>query len=144
MEVIRAIRISAVKWMCPRQQIAALLLWRLGESVTVLESDRGRSRLARWRTADRSGVDAAGQSATQVAGDVEICLPWRLVDVARRRSASSRRLQVRVDVDFFRKKLANEKFVANAPPRCWKRPASCLKPRRSWPIWSGAWRSWRG
>jgi valyl-tRNA synthetase len=58
------------------------------------------------------------QAATQVASDVEICLPLAgLIDVAEERKRLDKEIaKVRTDVEFFRKKLTNEKFIANAPP----------------------------
>ena len=57
------------------------------------------------------------QSATQVAGDVEISLPLAgLVDVAEEEKRLQKEIaKVQKDVDLFTKKLSNEKFVANAP-----------------------------
>jgi valyl-tRNA synthetase len=57
------------------------------------------------------------QAATQVAGDIEICLPLAgLVDVAEEEKRLAKEIdKVRTDVEFFLTKLSNEKFVSNAP-----------------------------
>ncbi|NOQ51904.1 MAG: valine--tRNA ligase, partial [Desulfuromonadaceae bacterium] len=59
------------------------------------------------------------QASTQVAGDVEVLLPLAgLIDVEEEQARLQKEInKVQKDVDFFNKKLSNEKFVANAPPQ---------------------------
>ncbi|TLM68870.1 MAG: valine--tRNA ligase [Deltaproteobacteria bacterium] len=120
MEVIRAIRnIRGEMDVPPGKQISALLLCGSPESVAILEAAQGAVR-ALARVSDlQIGQNLArpAQAATQVAGDVEICLPLAgLVDIAEEEQRLGKEIaKVRTDVEFFRKKLANEKFVANAP-----------------------------
>jgi valyl-tRNA synthetase len=120
MEVIRAIRnIRGEMDVPPGKQIAALLLCGSDESVAILASAQGAIKtLARVGELQigRNLVRPA-QAAPQVAGDVEICLPLAgLVDIAEEEQRLGKEIaKVRTDVEFFRKKLSNEKFVANAP-----------------------------
>ena len=120
MEVIRAIRnIRGEMDVPPGKQISALLLCGSDESVAILDGAQGAIRaLARVNELQigRELVRPA-QAATQVAGDVEICLPLAgLVDIAEEEQRLAKEIaKVRTDVEFFRKKLSNEKFVANAP-----------------------------
>jgi valyl-tRNA synthetase len=120
MDVIRAIRnIRGEMDVPPGRQIAALLLCGSGESVAILGNAQGAiNALARVGEL-QIGQELArpAQAATQVAGDVEICLPLAgLVDIAEEEKRLSKEIaKVRTDVEFFRKKLSNEKFVANAP-----------------------------
>jgi valyl-tRNA synthetase len=53
-----------------------------------------------------------------MAGEVEIFLPLAgLVDIEEEEKRLGKEIaKVQKDVDFFTKKLGNEKFVANAPP----------------------------
>jgi valyl-tRNA synthetase len=103
----------------PGKQIAALLLCGSSESVAILDDAKGALRaLARVNELQIGReLTRPAQAATQVAGDVEICLPLAgLVDVAEERQRLAKEIaKVRTDVEFFRKKLSNEKFVANAP-----------------------------
>jgi valyl-tRNA synthetase len=120
MEVVRAIRtIRGEMDVPPGRQIAALLLCSSGGSVAVLERARGAiCALARVNELQiGQDLQRPAQAATQVAGDVEICLPLAgLVDVAEEEKRLAKEIaKVRTDVEFFCKKLGNEKFVANAP-----------------------------
>jgi valyl-tRNA synthetase len=120
MEVIRAIRnVRGEMDVPPGKQIAALLLCGSDASVAILDGAKGAVKtLARVGELQigRELVRPA-QAATQVAGDVEICLPLAgLVDIAEEEQRLGKEIaKVRTDVEFFRKKLSNEKFVANAP-----------------------------
>ena len=120
MEVIRAIRnIRGEMDVPPGRQITACLLCGSAESAAILAGAGGAIR-ALARVGDlQVGRDLArpAQAATQVAGDVEICLPLAgLVDIAEEEKRLDKEIaKVRADVEFFRKKLGNEKFVANAP-----------------------------
>ena len=64
-------------------------------------------------------VERPKQVSTQVAGDVEVLIPLAgLINVAEEEARLSKEIEkIQKDVDFFNKKLANEKFVANAPPQ---------------------------
>jgi len=104
------------------------------------KSDKSRSILEEGAAAIRvlgkvgqlvigQGLERSEQSATQVAGDVEISLPLAgLVDVAE----EEKRLQKEIakgqkDIDLFTKKLSNEKFVANAPDHVLEKDRGKLK-----------------
>jgi valyl-tRNA synthetase len=65
------------------------------------------------------GIDHPEQAATQVTGDVEILLPLAgLVNVEEEEKRLEKEIaKAQKDVDFFVKKLSNEKFTANAPPQ---------------------------
>lgn len=65
------------------------------------------------------GVDKPKQASTQVAGDVEVLIPLAgLINVAEEEARLLKEMaKVQKDVDFFNKKLSNEKFVANAPEK---------------------------
>jgi valyl-tRNA synthetase len=120
MDVIRAIRnIRGEMDVPPGRQIAALLLCGSAESVAILAGAQGAIKaLARVGELQiGQALTRPAQTATQVAGDVEICLPLAgLVDVAEEEKRLGKEItKVRTDVEFFRKKLSNEKFVANAP-----------------------------
>lgn len=64
-------------------------------------------------------VDRPKGAATQVAGQIEVLIPLAgLIDLDEEEKRLSKEIaKVRKDVDFFTKKLSNEKFVANAPPQ---------------------------
>jgi valyl-tRNA synthetase len=120
MDVIRAIRnIRGEMDVPPGKQIAALLLCGSPESVKILDGAQGAlkalARVGELQIGQQ--LTRPAQAATQVAGDVEICLPLAgLVDVAEEEQRLGKEIaKVRTDVEFFRKKLSNEKFVANAP-----------------------------
>jgi valyl-tRNA synthetase len=121
MEVIRAIRnIRGEMDVPPGRQIAALLLCGSSESAATLNGAQGAIRALARVSELQVGqhLSPPAQAATQVAGDVEICLPLAgLIDVAEEQKRLGKEIaKVRTDVEFFRRKLANEKFVANAPP----------------------------
>lgn len=56
--------------------------------------------------------------ATQVAGNVEVLIPLSgLIDLEEEATRLKREIEkIQKDVDFFTRKLGNEKFVQNAPP----------------------------
>ena len=120
MAVIRAIRnIRGEMDVPPAKQITAVLDCKSEETVAVLVE--GESYV---RTLARVGeltygvaVDRPGQAATQVAGDVEVLLPLTgLINIEEEEKRLTKEIaKVQKDVDFFCKKLSNEKFVANAP-----------------------------
>jgi valyl-tRNA synthetase len=120
MEVIRAIRnIRGEMDVPPGRQVDALLLCGSRASAANLADASGAIR-ALARVGDlQVGQELVrpGQAATQVAGDVEICLPLAgLVDLAEEEQRLGKEIaKIRSDVEFFRTKLSNQKFVANAP-----------------------------
>ncbi|MGK2907854.1 MAG: valine--tRNA ligase [Desulfuromonadales bacterium] len=120
MEVIRAIRnIRGEMDVPPGKQIAALLDCKSDKAQNILEQGaaaiRVLGRVGELKIGQR--LDHPEQSATQVAGDVEISLPLAgLVDVAEEEKRLQKEIaKVQIDVNLFTKKLSNEKFVANAP-----------------------------
>ncbi|HKL27399.1 MAG TPA: class I tRNA ligase family protein, partial [Desulfuromonadales bacterium] len=122
MDVIRAIRnVRGEMNVPPSRQVAVLLECKSGESLKVLRDGepaiRALGRVGEL-TIERE-IERPGQTATQVVGDVEILLPLAgLVDIAEEVKRLEKEIaKVRKDVDFFTKKLSNEKFVANAPPQ---------------------------
>jgi valyl-tRNA synthetase len=64
------------------------------------------------------GVARPEKAATQVAGDVEILLPLAgLIDIDAEVARLTKEIaKVEKDAELFEKKLANEAFVAKAPP----------------------------
>jgi len=120
MDVIRAIRnVRGEMDVPPGRQITALLLCGSSESAAVLGRAQGAIRALARVSELQIGQHLVrpAQAATQVAGDVEICLPLAgLVDIAEEEKRLAKEIaRVRTDVEFFRKKLGNEKFVARAP-----------------------------
>jgi valyl-tRNA synthetase len=120
MEVIRAIRnIRGEMDVPPGRQVAALLNCKTGRSQEILEEGSAAIRVLGKVGELTIGQSLAPpeQSATQVAGDVEISLPLAgLVDVAEEEKRLQKEIaKVQKDIDLFAKKLSNEKFVANAP-----------------------------
>ncbi|BCA80272.1 valine--tRNA ligase [Desulfuromonas sp. AOP6] len=121
MDVVKAIRnIRGEMDVPPSKQIAAVLDCKGEEAVTVMTAGEGYIR-ALARVGELSygvGVERPNQAATQVAGDVEILLPLAgLVNIDEEEKRLGKEIaKVQKDVEFFAKKLSNEKFVANAPP----------------------------
>ncbi|MBE0575723.1 MAG: valine--tRNA ligase [Desulfuromonadales bacterium] len=132
MEVIRAIRnIRGEMDVPPGKQITALLDCKSDKAQKILEEGAAAIRVLGkvGKLVIGQVLDRAEQSATQVAGDVEISLPLAgLVDVAE----EEKRLQKEIakgqkDVDLFTRKLSNEKFVANAPEHVLEKDRGKLK-----------------
>lgn len=132
MEVIRAIRnIRGEMDVPPGKQITALLDCKSDKAQNILEQGAAAIRVLGkvGQLTIGQGLDRSQQSATQVAGDVEISLPLAgLVDVAE----EEKRLQKEIakgqkDVDLFSKKLSNEQFVANAPEHVLEKDRGKLK-----------------
>ncbi len=122
MEVVRAIRnVRGELDVAPGRKIAVILDCRDSESAATLEAGKGYIRsLARVEDLTIGvGVERPGQSATQVAGDVEVLVPLTgLIDLTEEKERLKKEIaKVQKDLDFFTKKLANEKFVANAPAK---------------------------
>ena len=121
MDVVKAIRnIRGEMDVPPSKQIAAVLDCKGEEAEAVMAAGEGYIRaLARVGELSRGvGIERPAQAATQVAGDVEILLPLAgLVNVEEEEKRLGKEIaKVQKDVEFFAKKLSNEKFVANAPP----------------------------
>jgi len=121
MEVVRAIRnIRGEMDVSPGRKIPVSLDCR-SEAAAAVVREGGPYIRALARVSDLTagvGISRPEKAATQVAGEMEVLIPMAgLIDV----DAEEQRLQkeiakVEKDVTFFTKKLANEKFVANAPP----------------------------
>jgi valyl-tRNA synthetase len=132
MEVIRAIRnIRGEMDVPPGKLITALLDCKSDKDQNILEEGASAIRVL-GRVGELTigqGLNRSEQSATQVAGDVEISLPLAgLVDVAE----EEKRLQKEIakgqkDIDLFTRKLSNEKFVANAPEHVLEKDRGKLK-----------------
>ncbi|MBE0599427.1 MAG: valine--tRNA ligase [Desulfuromonadales bacterium] len=121
MEVIRGLRnIRGEMDINPGKQIPALLDCKSGDALAVMRTgERYIRALARVETLTYGvGIERPAKAATQVAGEVEILVPLAgLIDL----EAEEQRLLKEIarldkDVAMFEKKLANEAFVAKAPP----------------------------
>ncbi|ORJ60529.1 valine--tRNA ligase [Geothermobacter hydrogeniphilus] len=122
MEVIKAIRnIRGEMDVAPGRLVNAVLDCRDQAAADVVAE--GESYIRSLAKVDelRYGVqvERPAQAATQVAGNIEILLPLAgLIDVAEEEKRLGKEIaKVQKDVDFFTKKLSNEKFVTNAPPQ---------------------------
>ncbi len=132
MDVVRAIRnVRGEMDVSPGRKIAAVLECKSVHDVEILEQGRAAiCNLARVESlVVGTDVDRPAQSATQVVGDVEIFLPLAgLVDlVEEERRLEKEIAKVRKDVEMFTRKLANEKFVANAPAEVLAKDRAKLK-----------------
>jgi len=121
MDVIRAIRnIRGEMDVPPSKSVSAVFDCRSAAAEAVVREGEGYiTTLARVAELTVGvGVEHPAQAATQVAGEVEIFLPLAgLVDVEEEEKRLGKEIaKAQKDVDFFNKKLSNEKFVANAPP----------------------------
>jgi len=120
MDVVRAIRnVRGEMDVPPGKQITAVLDCKSSTMVAVLEAGATAIRQL-GKVGDLTigvGVNRPEQAATQVVGEIEILLPLAgLVDVVEEEKRLEKELgKVQKDVELFTKKLANEKFVANAP-----------------------------
>ncbi|MCF6178854.1 MAG: class I tRNA ligase family protein, partial [Geopsychrobacter sp.] len=120
MEVVRAIRnIRGELDVAPGRKITVSLDCQSSESAAAVTEGEGYIRsLARVETLNAGvGIERPGQVATQVAGDVEVLIPLAgVIDLAEEETRLGKEIaKVQKDVDFFTRKLSNEKFVANAP-----------------------------
>jgi valyl-tRNA synthetase len=120
MDVIRCIRnVRGEMDVAPSKKIKAVFDCKNEAIKSVLSS--GEGYIATLARVDELmigvGVDRPDQAATQVTGDVEILLPLAgLVNVEEEEKRLGKEIaKVQKDVDFFVKKLSNEKFTANAP-----------------------------
>ncbi|AJF07012.1 valine--tRNA ligase [Geoalkalibacter subterraneus] len=121
MEVIRAIRnIRGEMDVAPSRRITAVLdIRNEGDAQVVREGqDYIRSLAGLEDLQFGVGIERPEKAATQVAGEIEVLLPMAgLIDVEEEEKRLAKEIaKVQKDVDFFTKKLSNEKFVANAPP----------------------------
>ncbi|NOY13856.1 MAG: class I tRNA ligase family protein, partial [Deltaproteobacteria bacterium] len=122
MEVIRAIRnIRGELDVPPGRKIAVAFDCKSERSVAAIHAGQGYIKsLARVEQLQAAvGLEHPKQASTQVAGDVEVLIPLAgLINVAEEAARLQKEVaKVQKDVDFFKKKLSNEKFVANAPPQ---------------------------
>jgi valyl-tRNA synthetase len=132
MDVIRAIRnVRGEMDVSPGRQVTALLDCKSAEACEILEEGAAAIRVLGkvGELTIGQAIDRPEQSATQVAGDVEISLPLAgLVDVAEEEKRLQKEIaKVQKDVDLFTRKLANEKFVANAPAHVLEKDRGKLK-----------------
>ncbi len=132
MDVIRAIRnIRGEMDVPPGKQVTALLDCKTAEACKILEEGAAAIRVL-GKVGEMTigqNLDRPEQSATQVTGEVEISLPLAgLVDVAEEEKRLQKEIaKVQKDIDLFTKKLANEKFVANAPAHVLEKDRGKLK-----------------
>ena len=132
MDVIRAIRnIRGEMDVPPGKQVTALLDCKSEEACRILEEGAAAIRVL-GKVGEMiigQSLDRPEQSATQVAGEVEISLPLAgLVDIAEEEKRLQKEIsKVQKDVDLFTRKLANEKFVANAPAHVLEKDRGKLK-----------------
>ncbi|EAT15462.1 valine--tRNA ligase [Desulfuromonas acetoxidans] len=120
MEVVRSIRnIRGEMDVSPAKKISALLDCKNEASLAVMsDGEEYIKALARIEELTCGvALDQPAQVAKQVSGDVEILLPLAgLINVEEEEKRLTKEIaKVQKDVDMFSKKLANEKFVANAP-----------------------------
>jgi len=120
MAVIRAIRnVRGELDLPPGKRIRVVLDCKSRDSVLAIEAGQAYIKtLARVETLEFGiGIEHPQQASTQVAGDVEVLLPLAdLVNVEEETARLGKEIQKQEkDVEFFRRKLSNEKFVANAP-----------------------------
>ncbi len=121
MDVIRCIRnVRGEMDVTPSKKIKAVFDCKTEEVRTILCLGEGYiATLARVDDLQIGvGIEHPAQAATQVTGDVEILLPLAgLVNVEEEEKRLEKEIaKSQKDVDFFLKKLSNEKFTANAPP----------------------------
>jgi valyl-tRNA synthetase len=122
MDVVRAIRnVRGELDVPPGKKIKVVLDCKSAATVATIETGRDYIySLARVEQLDVGiNVERPKQASTQVAGDVEVLIPLAdLINVAEEEARLLKEIEkVQKDVDFFNRKLSNEKFVANAPPQ---------------------------
>lgn len=120
MDVIRAIRnVRGELDLPPGRKIEVVLDCKSEASVNAVRS--GKQYIDSLARVDKLqvgvGLEKPKQSSTQIAGDIEVLIPLAgLIDVEEEEARLVKEMaKVQKDVDFFLKKLSNEKFVANAP-----------------------------
>ncbi len=121
MEVIRGIRnIRGEMDVSPGRQIPVVLDCRSEAVHSVVRQGQGYIQaLARVQELTCGvGVERPNKAATQVAGEIEILVPIAgLIDLDEEEKRLLKEIsKVEKDVAMFEKKLANEAFVAKAPP----------------------------
>ncbi|HKJ04939.1 MAG TPA: valine--tRNA ligase [Geopsychrobacteraceae bacterium] len=122
MDVIRAIRnVRGELDVAPGRKIAVVLDCKTDNSVSTIRDGEAYIRsLARVEELTCGvAIEHPSEASTQVAGDVEVLIPLAgLIDVVEEAARLEKEIaKVDKDVQFFNKKLSNEKFVANAPPQ---------------------------
>jgi len=122
MEVIRAIRnVRGELEVPPGKKIKVILDCKsdMAEEAVVIGQNYIHSLARVGELQAGVAMERPPQVSTQVAGDVEVLIPLAdLIDIAEEEARLSKEIaKVQKDVDFFTKKLSNEKFVANAPPQ---------------------------
>jgi valyl-tRNA synthetase len=122
MDVIRAIRnLRGELDVAPGRKIAVVLDCQTAASESVIREGeaciRSLARVGELRCG--VAIEHPAQASTQVAGDVEVLIPLAgLIDVEEEQARLQKEIaKLDKDVQFFTKKLSNEKFVANAPPQ---------------------------
>jgi len=120
MDVIRAIRnVRGELDVPPGKKIKVVLDCKSAAVVATIET--GRDYILSLARVEELivgvEVERPKQASTQVAGDVEVLIPLAdLINVAEEEARLLKEIEkVQKDVDFFRRKLSNEKFTANAP-----------------------------
>ncbi|MCW9049805.1 MAG: valine--tRNA ligase [Deltaproteobacteria bacterium] len=132
MDVIRAIRnVRGELDVPPGKKIQVVLDCKSEADVLAIKSGQAYIHsLARVENLQIGvGVERPKQASTQVAGEVEVLIPLSgLIDIAEEESRLLKEVaKVQKDVEFFNKKLSNEKFVANAPPQVLEKDRAKLK-----------------
>ncbi len=135
MEMIMAI-VSAIRNvrgeldLSPGQKIKVLLDCKDEATVQIIRAGEAAiSSLARVEEMIVGvAVERPQDVATQVAGSVEVLIPLTgLIDLAEEELRLKKEIEkVRKDIDFFTRKLGNEKFVRNAPAEVLKKDRSKL------------------
>ena len=120
MEIIRSIRnIRGEMDVSPAKKITALIDCKNDAICSVmLDGENYIKSLAKIEALTCAvAIEQPEQVAKQVVGDVEILLPLAgLINVEEEEKRLAKEIaKVQKDVDMFSRKLANEKFVANAP-----------------------------
>jgi valyl-tRNA synthetase len=103
----------------PGQRIKVLLDCKDAATVqTIRAGEAAISSLARVEELVVGvAIDRPEDVATQVAGNVEVLIPLTgLIDLEEEATRLKKEIEkIRKDIDFFSRKLGNEKFVQNAP-----------------------------
>lgn len=122
MDIVRAIRNVRGELDLPPGQRIRVLLDCKNEATMAAVTSGEAAIISLARVAELTvgiGTLRSEDVATQVAGDVEVMIPLTgLIDLAEEESRLRKEIdKVYKDVDFFSRKLSNEKFVRNAPPQ---------------------------
>ncbi len=120
MDVIRAIRnVRGELEVPPGRKIKVVLDCKTAAALAAVRA--GENYIAALARVDELiagvAIEHPRQASTQVAGDVEVLLPLAgLIDIAEEEARLGKEIvKTQKDVDFFTKKLSNQKFVDNAP-----------------------------